>query len=396
MANTLRLLVTSRSKQDIEALAALLNKLPGMEIKTRVITNGHADPLYGVTDLPDALVHHMDGGDAEHLKALAARSAAARVPTIVLGPAGNAELMRLAMQGGARDFLTHPVVAAELTAALQQIAKDKRLIGTGQSGRLTALINAKGGSGASLIACNLGHMLAAHCGMRVAIMDLDLQFGTQALSLDLHPEQGLLEALKVADTLDLVALQGYVAKHKSGLHLIAAKPEHVSLPDEVSPKRLGQLLDLMLTGYEHMIVDLPRLIDPLMHMVVERSERIVICLQQNVANIRDATRLLNIMRNDLEIPSDRFTVVVNRYQENDPVRTIDIKQSLKAPSLVLVPNDFKRVSAAANLGTPLYEFAPSSPITRALLKFADEVSGKKEAEKKGLMGRLFSRISPEG
>ena len=50
-------------------------------------------------------------------------------------------------------------------------------------------------------------MLAAHCGMRVAIMDLDLQFGTQALQLDLHAEQGLLEALKVADTLDLVALQ---------------------------------------------------------------------------------------------------------------------------------------------------------------------------------------------
>ncbi|MGQ0443774.1 MAG: hypothetical protein ACT4O2_01280, partial [Beijerinckiaceae bacterium] len=65
--------MTSSSKQDIEALAALLNKLPGMEIKTRLITNGHADPLYGVTDLPDALVHHMDGGGAEHLKALAAR-----------------------------------------------------------------------------------------------------------------------------------------------------------------------------------------------------------------------------------------------------------------------------------------------------------------------------------
>ena len=41
--------------------------------------------------------------------------------------------MRLAMQAGARDFLTHPVVAAELTAALQQIAKDKRLIGQGRA-----------------------------------------------------------------------------------------------------------------------------------------------------------------------------------------------------------------------------------------------------------------------
>ena len=103
----------------------------------------------------------------------------------------------------------------------------------------------------------------------------------------------------------------------------------MSLPDEVSAKRLGQLLDLMMTGYEHVIVDLPRLVDPLMSIVVERAEQIVICIQQNVANIRDATRLINIMRNDLEIPAHRFTAVVNRYQPDHPVRIIDIEQTLK-------------------------------------------------------------------
>ena len=394
MTTNLRLLITGRSKQDLEALAILLRKLPGMEIGTRLITNGHADPLYSVSPIPDALVHLLSpAGGEEELRALAARPAGARCATLVIGPGDKPELMRPAMQAGARDFLKQPVVPAELTAALQRIAKEKLTNASGAGARLTAIINAKGGSGASLLAGNLAHILAAHCGMRVALLDLDFQFGTQALHLDLHADKGLLEALNAVDSLDLVALQAYLAKHKSGLHLLASSPQHVGLPGEVSAKRLVQLLDLMMTGYEHVVVDLPRLVDPLMSVVMERAERILICIQQNVANLRDATRLMQIATNDLEIPAQRFTVVVNRYQPDHSVRVADIEQTLRTQSPVLIPNDFKRVSAAENLCEPVYAYAPNAPISRALVKFGVSLSGKAEARKKGVIGQLFSRIS---
>ncbi len=148
-----------------------------------------------------------------------------------------------------------------------------------------------------------------------------------------------------------------------------------------------------MTGYEHVVVDLPRLVDPLMSVVMERAERILICIQQNVANLRDATRLMQIATNDLEIPAQRFTAVVNRYQPDHSVRVADIEQTLRTQSPVLIPNDFKRVSAAENLCEPVYAYAPNAPISRALVKFGVSLSGKAEARKKGVIGQLFSRIS---
>lgn len=371
-------------------MKTLVSRLPGMEADTRLITNGHADPLYGVTILPDVLVHHITSAKNE-LKALIARPATARPVTLLIGPAGDPEIMRLAMQAGARDIFKPPVATAEFVAALRQVAKDKLAGASGRSARITAVINAKGGSGASLIAGNVAHILATQAHLRTALLDLDLQFGTQLLNFDLKPEQGLIEALNAVEGLDVVALQGYMAKHRSGMHVLATVPGHISLPGEISAKHLAQLLDILTTGYDHIVVDLPRLVDPLMTTVVERAEQIVFCLQQNLANMRDASRLVQVLTTDLDVPAQRLVFVVNRYHDDDSVRLADVEQVLQTKVPIRIPNDYKRVSAAANLGAPLSEYAPQAAVTRSLVNLAMTLSGRPPAEKKGLISRMFVR-----
>lgn len=123
--------------------------MPGLEVSTRLVSNGHVDPLYGLDRMPDLLLLRVSHLWREELSALLQRPAHERPPMLVCGPLGEQEGMRLAMQAGARDVLPEPIADTELVAALNRLVADVRL-GNGNEGKLVAVISAKGGSGGTL------------------------------------------------------------------------------------------------------------------------------------------------------------------------------------------------------------------------------------------------------
>jgi len=390
MMNALQILVAGRAKEDLQALETLLRVQPGVGVAIRLVTNGHTDPLYGVATMPDLLVLNLSHYWEEELQALAERPPTERPPVIVVGPGNDVQAMRKAMQAGARDFFTRPVSAQELAAVIQQVIKDRAASATPVKNRLTAVINAKGGSGATVLACNLAHIMAAEARLRVALLDLDVQFGTLPQYFDLPSSQGLLNILDAVEELDVPALPGYMAKHASGVHLLGTMADRLVLPGEIPVKRLGLLLDLLVQGYQQVVVDLPRQIDALTSLVMERADQVVIVMQQSLTQVRDAKRLLVILKEGLGITDNRITVVVNRYDAKGRISLADIEQTLNHQSLERVPNDFKRVAESVNLGIPLYDHAPKAPITQSLVDLATKVSGRVSAKRKGLLGRAFS------
>lgn len=393
MRSKLQIILSGHSRSEIEAINTLLSNIAGITVDMRLSDDGSIDPLHGVTDLPDVLIVYLNTQADEILKALARRSAAARPVTLVIGTT-NTTLMRLAMQAGVRDFYPYPVKEQEIAETLRQIAKEKTAKISGRESRLSAIINAKGGSGASVLACNLAHNMALKTDARIALLDMDLQFGTQALNLNLKPMLGIFEALDRIDSHDIVALNGFFTKHKSGLHLLSTLPSQIGLPGDISVKRLRQLMDLMLTGFDHVVVDLPRLVDPVMNTVLDLADHIVICMQQNVANLRDAQRLISIITKDLDITPDRIIIVINRYQDKTQIQLRDVEKTLHTQAIVCIPNDYKRVSSSLNLGSPLSEIDPGAPITHALSKLAVHLSGIDEHSgvSNNLVGQLFSRL----
>ena len=239
----------------------------------------------------------------EELNALSARPAAGRPPVLVVGPGTDIRMLRHAMQAGARDFLTQPVAAGELSVALRQIAREQSRSGASATSRLTAVINAKGGSGATLVACNLAHVMATVAQLRVAVVDLDLQFGTLPLYLDLTPTHGVLQTLISADSLDTVALEACMAKHQSGLHVLGPVPNELVLPGEISAHNVERLLGVAALAYEHVVVDLPRHFDQVTLTVMERADQVVLIMQQSVTHVRGAKRYALLHGKASERPS---------------------------------------------------------------------------------------------
>ncbi len=388
MKTPFKVLVAGRSKPEISHLVELLKMLPGLTVETRYMSNGHGDPLHGLDAAPpELLVLNLSDQWSEELQTLSSRSPATRPPMIVVGPADNMEVLRKSMHAGACDFLSRPVPEHELADSVRKLQKDRHEATRQGSARFTVLVNAKGGSGASVLACNLAHLLAVSREKRTALIDLDIQFGALALFLDLHPQYHLRDVLEAGNSLDAVALEGFMAKHPSGLHMLGPPADDMMLSSDIPVQNLELLLKLLGSSYEHVVIDLPRQIDPIANQVLERADQLLIVIQQSLGHIRDAVRLLAALIDGLGIGRDKIRIVVNRYDPKHSIKLADIEQTLQHKRLETLPNDFRRVAESVNLGIPLHDYAPKAPITRELNDLAIKLVGA-TPPRRGLLSRL--------
>jgi pilus assembly protein CpaE len=381
MQEAMEVLIAGDPFDDVRTIARVAEQHKGVRVSS-------ADSLReGLMKRPDVLVLVLSGQAEQELQILNQRAAADRVPTILIGPSSDPQILRAALRAGARDYFMLAQAAEELPAALARIASDRR--SQSARGQIVGVLNARGGAGASFVAANLAHVLAARADLRVAMVDLDLQFGSLPLYFDLQPNGGLVQALNDIDQLDAMALEAHMLKHVDGVHLLGTPSDHLVVPGEVASARLESLFELLVQSYERVVVDLPRQIDALTAATLQRADRVAIVMQQSLPHLREAKRLSELLQRELELAPERIVIVINRWDKNGPVLWRDIEQALPAHPLVPVRNDFKRVSESISLGTPMAANA-GAPVTADLQALAETLGGIEMARPKGLLARLFS------
>ncbi|NOQ34578.1 MAG: AAA family ATPase [Methylococcaceae bacterium] len=379
---------------DITALdhqSSIISSLVDNEVSVRLIDENSSAITLSQANSPDILIFLLESANVPTLDYLSSLPKSIRPALLVITSINDPKLMRLAMQAGARDFFVEPVDDSELQRALVKLVSDCQYIGDGTPGILTTVINAKGGSGGSVIACNLAHVAAVTSDANVLLIDMDLQFGTQSLLLDLRPAHTIVEALDDVNQLDFAAIDGYMSKHISELRLLSMLDEHIVLPGEISVESLNKLLMLTLNNYDRVFIDLPRLIDPVSASILDKSEQILIIVQQNLANMRDAKRLIKILKAEFNVNEQDILVVVNRYNENSGLDLKNIESTLEISNVTAIPNDYERVAAATNLGKPLFEYARHAEITHSLIELAMRlgVNVSDDFKKRGFFKSLF-------
>jgi pilus assembly protein CpaE len=391
----LKVLISSRKQSDLDLIETMINEFDEQpRIMKRFVSNGHIDPLYDLKEMPDLLILSLSEHWHGELDELLNHSAANRPPVLVVGDHQNPEVMRKAMQAGARDFLNYPINQTELHKTLQQISREKQQSQLVDSGHMTAVINAKGGSGASMLACNLAYLMQNNSHQHTILMDLDMQFGSLAEYLNLKPENGIADALKVVDELDETALTAYLIKHKSGLQVLGSTTNTIRMPNQTPEQQITRLLKMVLKNCNQLVVDLPRMIDRTAIAVLQNASRIVVVVQQDLINVRDAIHMMHILRNELAILDDQIVVAVNRFDKKAAVSVKDIKESLKVKHLVTIPNDYRTSIESLNKGEPISVIAKRSALCRSLNQLqADLIRPDNEPVPRGVLTNLFSRLT---
>lgn len=310
-----------------------------------------------------------------------------KVAVILLCATNTPEFLINSMRAGVREVLPSPVTAGALEAAVSRIAAKRSSAHAPPSGKILAFMPCKGGSGATFLATNLGYQLAQT--RSVLLIDLNLQFG-DALSFvhDGKPASTLADIAHDISRLDASFLAASAVRILPNYSILAA-PEDPSQAIEIKPEHIAAILNLAVTQYDFVLLDIGRTFDMLAIKALDRADRIFPVLQAGLPYIRNANKLLAIFKS-LGYPADKIELIVNRFEKGGEIGMDSVRRSLGDVSIHTVPNSYKEVNASINHGDPLIEIARSNAVSKTLSEFALSLSPKQE-ESRSLLGRLFRR-----
>ena len=344
-----------RALQDIDS-AIIISEAEGKPQQLGTFSNS---PVPHVLIVDSACDGHSDLEPLERLGQIYPHMA-----FIVLCEQQAPDFLIQAMRAGVREVLPSPVDTELLRAALQRV-RHKLGFAPTRRGKLLAFISCKGGSGATFLAANLAYALATQSNKKVALFDLNLQFGDALLFLsDQKPATTLSDLARNIHRLDAALLASSMVNVGPNLSVLAA-PEDPALGQEVKPEHIDALLKLARNQYDFVVLDVGRHLDAQTIKALDHVDLIFAVLQITLPFIRDGKRLLDVFHS-LDYPKDKVHLTINRYEKGGDIRMADLEQSLGAKVFRTVPNHYSAAAASVNQGVPIAKLARNSPVTKAL------------------------------
>jgi pilus assembly protein CpaE len=305
------------------------------------------------------------GSDAlELVRELAARG----VAVVALAAHKDPDLILAAMRAGAREFLVSGE-ERQLERAVQGLLEAS---GAVRLGSITAVVPAKGGMGATVVATHLGGALH-RAGKRVCAVDLDLELGDVLTFLDMAGTYTLADVAANMRRLDRELLDTSVPRHKSGLYVLS-QSEKVTEADRVGPETIVQVLRFLRHHYDHVVLDGVRDFGDVPLAALDLADRILLLVTQEVPAVRNAQRKAELLR-QIGFDATRVLLVVNRFQKSSPITRAVIEETVRLPVVATIGNDFQSLSRAVNQGVLVWEESRRSAVARDVEALAQQLSG---------------------
>ena len=384
----MKIKVVSASATRAEEVAQLIRESGGaLDISTVTGTVKTLPPFINGSR-PALLV--VDGADADELDALGVLAHVhPDLETIVISPEQSPAFLLRAMQMGVREVLPPALDATALQAAVRRVAHKRAPAPAAPQGEVLAFMACKGGSGASFIAANIAHILSTQSERKVALIDLDLQFGNALLLLsDQHAVNDVAEVARSIGRLDADLLRASMV-HVSGNLSVLAAPEDLSQALEVKAAHVEAIIKQARQVFDYVVLDVGRSMDTVSLKALDLATHVFPVLQLSLPQIRDAKRLRALFRS-LEYAPEKIHWIVNRHQKGGEIDLEAMEQTLDVKGLTTIPNHFKGVNASVNQGIPIDRLAPGNPVARALADLAKKVAPLQGGAKKdGWLASMF-------
>jgi pilus assembly protein CpaE len=293
------------------------------------------------------------------LARLAEQAGRASIPVVATAGDLRPSTMRRLLRDGVTDFIGQPIDHAEVVEMVRVVSRKARRAQATKAarGRLLTFSRATGGAGATTLAVNVAHALARSQGRHrasVCLIDLDLQFGTVALQLDLEPTTALLDIAKAPERLDAALLARSLVEHPSGLQVLTAPTAPMPL-EALRPDLVGSLLEVARTSFDYVIVDLPIALTAWTGTVLGQSDLVYLVTQLNVPAVRQLRRLLDSTE-EAGLCNLPVQLVLNRLQGSFGwgmgIKRRRAEEALGRPFDHCIADQFQLLISAANRGTP--------------------------------------------
>ncbi|OYX62154.1 MAG: pilus assembly protein CpaE [Novosphingobium sp. 32-60-15] len=272
---------------------------------------------------------------------------------IAVGQVNDVRLYRDLMASGIQDYLLKPLNTGQLRDALVQaqaiFASPKNHDPSAVKRHIsTAVVGTRGGVGASTIATSLAWLFSSDHKLPTALLDLDVHFGTGALTLDLEPGRGLTDAIDNPSRIDGLFLERAMIRANDNLAILSAEAP-INSPLMTDGSAFIQLEEEFRQAFEMTMIDMPRnMLINFPHLLVDVNV-VILATELTLAGARDAIRLLSWLK--VNAGHARPIIVANKVQPGaNEISKADFEASIERKIDFMVPYDIKAASNAAKLG----------------------------------------------
>lgn len=281
---------------------------------------------------------------------------------IMMSVQGETEYLRKAMMSGAREYLIKPfnmeVLEETLCSTFDNERERQRLIQMrkdqdtlqGQA-RTHVFFSTKGGVGKSVIALNTALALAAGKSGKVALVDLDLQFGDLGILINRKPVKTISELIEDPALTEPEQI-GTFMESCSGVDLLMA-PKKPEMAEYVTEQHVQSLLKTLKKAYRYIVIDTSVSFNEVVLSALDQADVVHYVTTPDLLSLKNTRLGLEILRSLHQL--DKVDIIVNRNGRNQEISVQDIEKVLSMKPSIVIPDDEKVLMESVNHGVPVLE-----------------------------------------
>lgn len=257
-------------------------------------------------------------------------------------------------------------------------------------GKIIVVFSAKGGCGKTTLSINLATALSELVSGKVCLVDLDLQFGDVAVSMQTEPEKTISAAIPMGVNLDLLGVRSIITPFDSKLDLLLA-PNNPTDVEYISGDLVGKILENLVFDYEFIVIDTPPAFTDFVLKSLELMDLCFLITTLEMPSIKNLKVVLHTLE-ALKVNESLLRLVINRSNVKTGIARNEV-EDLLGMNVNYELNNQLEVSVATNQGLPTIRYAPKAQISLEIMKMAKDIDAlfspqtKLEKSKR----RLFSR-----
>jgi pilus assembly protein CpaE len=306
---------------------------------------------------------------------------------VVIGSINDVAPYRELVRRGVNDYVVGPVETIDVVRSICSLFSASEAVA---SGRVIAVVGAKGGVGSSTVAHNIAWAIARDVALDSVVIDLDLAFGTAGLDYNQDPLQGIANAVFSPDRLDTSFVERLLSKCTDRLSLLAA-PATLDQVYDFGANAFDSVFDTLRMTTSCIVLDVPHQWSAWTKRALVGADDILIVAEPDLANLRNAKNMLNMLK--ASRPNDRapqYCLNQVGMPRRPEINARGFVKAIESPPIATIPFDSRLFGMAANNGQMIAEISANHRTAKIFLQMAQRLTGRGEVKKP--RGSLFSPI----